>query len=273
MRWWRTRGAPWLAPLALAVAAAAAGAAVAAGAVARAAEPSAQEILDRMAGTGILHGSGQARLELVTENRQGQRRTYRLQLLRAEGQGGATRQFLEYLEPADVRGTRFLSLEEPGQASQMWLYLPALGRERRIAGSAAQDSFMGTDFSYQEIGGGRTYRTDYAAERQADATLDGRPAYVLRLTPRNPDSRYGYVQLWVWKETFLPLRIDFFDRRGQLDKQLTTGDFRQDERGTWFAYLITMASVKAQTRTIIRVLEHQSKPVPDEVFTLRYLRR
>lgn len=239
----------------------------------RAAELSATEILDRMARTGVLSGNGQARLELVTENRQGQRRTYRLQIYRAEGPGGGSRQLLEYLEPADVRGTRFLSVEEPGKGTQMWLYLPALGRERRIAGSATQEQFMGTDFSYEEMAGGSTYRDDYTAQRLPDAVLDGRSAYVLRLVPKNPDSRYEYVQVWVWKETFLPLRIDFFDRRGQLDKQLITGDFRQNDSGSWLPYLITMASVKGQTRTVIRVLEHQAKQVPEEVFTLRYLRR
>ena len=240
---------------------------------ARAAELSASEILDRMAGTGVLSGSGQARLELVTENRQGQRRLYRLQLYRAEGPGGTSRQLLEYLEPADVRGTKFLSLDEAGQGTQMWLYLPALGRERRIAGSATQDQFMGTDFSYEEISGGSTYKTDYTAERLPDTTLDGRPAYLLKLTPKSPQSKYGYVQVWVWKETFLPLRIDFFDRRGQLDKQLTAADFRQDDRGGWLPYLIAMANVKAQTKTVIRVLAHQSGKVPEEYFTLRYLRR
>ena len=241
--------------------------------IATAAEPSASEILDRMAGTGVLSGSGQARLELVTENRQGQRRTYRLQLYRSEGPDGSSRQLLEYLEPADVRGTKFLSIDEQGQGPQMWLYLPALGRERRIAGSAVQDQFMGTDFSYEEIGGGSTYKTDYTPQRLPDAVVGGRPAYVLKLTPKNPQSRYGAVQVWVWKETFLPLRIDFFDRRGQLEKRLTTSDFRQDEQGSWLPYLITMESVKAQTKTIIRVLDHRAGKVPEEYFTLRYLRR
>lgn len=241
--------------------------------VTKAAELSASEILDRMSGTGVLSGSGWARLELVTENRRGQRRTYQLQIYRAEGPDGADRQLLEYLEPADVRGTKFLSIEEPGKGTQMWLYLPALGRERRIAGADTQDQFMGTDFSYEEISGGSTYKTDYTAQRLPDATLDDRAAYVLKLTPRSSQSRYSSVQLWVWKETFLPLRIDFFDRRGQLEKQLTTADLRQDERGEWLPYLISMANVKAQTKTVVRVLEYHPGKVPEEYFTLRYLRR
>lgn len=242
-------------------------------AVTEAAELSASEILDRMSGTGVLSGSGWARLELVTENRRGQRRIYQLRIYRAEGPDGADRQLLEYLEPADVRGTKFLSVEEPGGGTQMWLYLPTLGRERRIAGSDTQDQFMGTDFSYEEISGGSTYKTDYTAQRLPDTTLDGRPVYVLRLTPKSSQSRYSSVQLWIWKETFLPLRIEFFDRRGQLEKRLTTADLRQDERGEWLPYLIGMANVKAQTKTVVQVLEYHPGDVPEEYFTLRYLRR
>ncbi len=237
------------------------------------AELSASEILDRMAGTGVLSGSGQARLELVTENRRGQQRAYRLQIYRSEGPGDALRQLLEYLEPADVRGTKFLSIREPGGATQMWLYLPALGRERRIAGADVEQQFMGTDFTYEEIGAGRTYKTDYTAQRLADSTLDGQPVYVLKLTPRDAGSRYGFVQVWVWQETFVPLRIEFFDRRGQLEKQLTMSDLRRDERGAWLPYRITMANSRAGTRTMIRVLEYLPGEVPEEYFTLRYLRR
>lgn len=266
------RGRRW-APAAALLAAGCAAAALGAAAAAGPAGPSAQEILDRVSGTGVLSGTGQARLELVTENRRGQQRVYRLEIYRAEGADGADRQLLEYLEPADVRGTKLLSLGQPDGEAQIWLYLPALGRERRIAGADVQQSFMGTDFTYEEISAGSTYRRDYDAQRLPDQTLDGRPVYVVRLRPKDPSSRYGSVQMWVWQEAFVPLRIDFYDRRGQLEKQLTASDLRQDAEGRWLPYLITMANVKAQTRTIVRVLEYRPGAVPEEYFTLRYLRR
>ncbi|WP_324668601.1 outer membrane lipoprotein-sorting protein [Geochorda subterranea] len=247
--------------------------AAAGGASAAAAELSAAEILDRVAGTGVLSGSGQARLELVTENRRGQQRAYRLQIYRAEGPDGSDRQLLEYLEPADVRGTKLLSLGQPDGEAQIWLYLPALGRERRVAGADVQQSFMGTDFTYEEIAGGATYKTDYASERLPDAELDGQPVYVVRLVPKDPSSRYGSVQMWIDQATFVPRRIDFYDKRGELEKRLSADDLRQGDDGGWMPHLITMANAKAQTRTIVRVLEYQPGQVPEEYFTVRYLRR
>src|SRR5690606_34020760 len=125
----------------------------------------ADEILDEVEGTAFV-GSGRATIELVTINARGQERSHRLALYRHETPHGANRR-LEYLTPADVAGTKFLTIDEEDEP-RMWPYLPALGRERRIAGSAAQDNFMGTDFPFEEIGSIGTFSKDYAAERLPD---------------------------------------------------------------------------------------------------------
>src|SRR5690606_6102101 len=111
------------------------------------------------------------------------------------------------------------------------LYLPALGRERRIAGSAAQDSFMGTDFTFEEIGSLGTFSRDYDAERLADEVYQGVDSYVLRLVPREAGGKYSAVTLWVAKESFVPLRVEFYNRQGSLEKILINEDLRQTAQG------------------------------------------
>lgn len=230
----------------------------------------ADEILDEVEGTAFV-GSGRATIELVTINARGQERSHRLAFYRQETPHGAN-QLLEYLTPADVAGTKFLTIDEEDE-TLMWLYLPALGRERRIAGSAAQDNFMGTDFTFEEIGSIGTFSKDYAAERLPDETYEGRDVYVLQLVPTGADSKYSAVKLWVWHEHFVPLRIEFYNRQGGLEKLLLNEDLRVNEQGRWQPYLITMRNENTGSRTVIRVLETSDEPVPDEYFTLRYLRR
>ena len=61
--------------------------------------------------------------------------------------------FFEY--PGDVKGTGFLTwdYDEPGKDDDKWLYLPAMKKTRRISGSSArQDYFMGSDFTYVDMG-------------------------------------------------------------------------------------------------------------------------
>jgi len=235
------------------------------------ASPTADEILDEIEDSGLM-GSGSATIELVTINARGQERVNRLAFYRQETPHGAN-QLLEYLSPADVAGTKFLTVDEESGETLMWLYLPALGRERRIAGSATQDNFMGTDFTYEEIGSIGAFSRDYEAERLPDETYEGRATYVLRLVPTKPDNKYSAVKLWVWQEHYVPLRIEFYNRQGTLEKLLLNEDLRQDDQGRWQPHLITMRNENTGSRTIIRVLETSSEPVPDEYFTLRYLRR
>ncbi len=242
-----------------------------AAATAAAAELTADEILDRIEGTAFV-GSGSATVELVTVNARGQERSNRLAFYRKETPYGAN-QLLEYLSPADVAGTKFLTTDDESGETLMWLYLPALGRERRISGSATQDNFMGTDFTFEEIGSIGTFTKEYDAERLPDERYQEWDTYVLRLVPHGSDSKYSAVKMWVWKEHFVPVRIEFYNRQGGLEKVLVNEDVRPNARGQWQPHVITMRSESSGSRTIIRVLETSEDPVPDEYFTLRYLRR
>jgi len=240
-------------------------------AAAAAQSPTAQEILDELEDTAFV-GSGRAVIELTTVNARGQQRVHQLAFYRQETAYGAN-QLLEYLSPADVAGTKFLTIDDASGETLMYLYLPALGRERRIAGSAAQESFMGTDFTFEEIGSLGTFSRDFDAQRLPDERYQDKDAYVLLLTPRSPDAKYSAVKVWVWKEQYVPLRIEFYNAQGALEKTLFNEDLQPDEQGRWLPRLITMRNEGTGSRTVIRVLETSAEPVPDEYFTLRYLRR
>lgn len=111
-------------------------------------ELTAEEILERIKGEASLAGSGMATVNLITENKRGDQRSNTVIIYRKADEE-VEKQLIEYLEPADVKGTKFLSIVEEGKEDMMWLYLPALGRERRIAAHAKKESFMGTDFTYE----------------------------------------------------------------------------------------------------------------------------
>ena len=63
------------------------------------------------------------------------------------------RLLIRFTYPNDIRGTGFLVWEHPNSDDERFLYLPSLGRVRRIAGTEAQESFVGSDFTYEDIGG------------------------------------------------------------------------------------------------------------------------
>lgn len=233
-------------------------------------ELTAEEILDKLSFNTILSGSGSAELTMITENNKGVQRTYTLRVL-MKLDDGEHKQFLEYLAPADVRGTKFLSISPDGEESQMWLFLPALGRERRIAAHMTGDSFMGTDFTYDEIAGNFDYEVDYQARRLSDKVEQDLDCYVLELTAKDDSALYQAMQMWVWKEKLVPVKVEFYDNN-QLLKTLTLSEFREvsDEL---IPHHVVMADNLQGTRTILEIAELSQEELGDDLFTVRNLRR
>jgi outer membrane lipoprotein-sorting protein len=238
-----------------------------------AAEPTAQEILDSVTSSSTFSGSGQANIEIVVKGKRGQQKKEQVTIYRSDDGRGTTKQLIVYTAPADVKGTKFLSTSTPKEGDQMWLYLPALGREKLIAGSATKGKFMGTDFTFEEIGGGTSFSKEYVPERLRDQAVDGRQCFVLRLTPKARNSKYSYVKLFVDKESRIPLLVEFYNRSQKLEKTLTSKDLRKNSKGEWQPHEITLTELASGSSTFLRVLGVSNTPVADDVFSLRYLRR
>lgn len=230
-----------------------------------------QEILQRLKGdTPLATQQGMAQVRLTTVNERGQERPNEMRIFIRSSNDG-TEQLLEYVAPADVAGTKLYTRTPKKGDPDILLFLPALGRERRIAASERGSSFMNTDFTYDEITSFASFTELYTAERLEDSEWDGRPAYVLRLTPRDPGSLYSHVIMYVWQDEFLPLRVDFYNRDGVLWKQLLNSNFQQTASGTWEARRIEMVNVIKKTKTIIDLLATSRTDVPANF--LRELRR
>src|SRR5687767_4071945 len=125
----------------------------AAGVVNVSAQPTAEwvarQIQDRETGR-----DSRAELRMRLHDRQGRVRERALTLLTLRGANGSgDRSLIRFTYPNDIRNTAFLVWEHPGAEDERFLYLPALGRVRRIAGEEKQESFVGSDRSYEDIGG------------------------------------------------------------------------------------------------------------------------
>jgi outer membrane lipoprotein-sorting protein len=237
------------------------------------AELTAKQILDKVEGTALLVGSGSAKIELITESKRGQQRSHTLQIYRKKDADDTEKQLLEYLQPADVSGTKLLSISKPdGKDSEIWLFMPALGKERRIAAQEMQTKFMGTDFTYEEISGTAAYKEDYESKRLDDDTFDGHKCYVLQLTPKGK-SEYTFVKMWIWQDESIPVKVEFYGRGDKLRKSLDTSGWKKNTKDKWEPSQVVMSDVLAGTKTIVKIIEASETDLPDDYFTVRYLRR
>ncbi len=133
-----------------------------------------------------------------------------------------THRVIKFQAPADIKGSGFLAIEAADGSDETMIYLPALGRVRRIAGGQKGDSFFGSDFSYEDITG--IDPDDYT--HKLLEVRDG-PVYVVEATPiASSGSTYEKLVLEVPEATLLPERVEYY-RDGAVAKVLTVSDVQQ----------------------------------------------
>lgn len=175
---------------------------------------------------------------------------------------------VRFLSPANIKGTGFLSVKDDD-----WLYLPALRNVRRIATKERGGSFMGSDFSYDDVGS-TSLVDDYTARLLRTEQCQEHECYVLELLPKETeDPSYSRLVRWVDREGFYSLKTEYYDRHGDLLKVMHSSEI-EEIGGIWRARRIEMRNVQKGSRTIIVTKQIEMNPeIPDEMFTTRRLER
>ncbi len=201
-----------------------------------------------------------ATLHLSLFDRHGRARERSLVLLSkrgaGKGAGAGDKVLTRFTYPDDIKGTSFLVWEHPDGEDERFLYLPSLGRVRRIAGAEAQESFVGTDFSYEDIGGREFDDYTYLLldDNASWRAPDGRayPAYRLESRRKQPGARYPRVVSLILKESFVIASADIFNRRNEQEKTYTVK--RLDRvQNIWTALDVEMSNLLDHTRTTLRI--------------------
>jgi outer membrane lipoprotein-sorting protein len=162
-------------------------------------------------------------VELVSVDRTGEEVKRAAKLFAKRTGEGFGRVLLRVEEPEDLRGTTFL-LAQKSDGTQMYVYLPELGKVKRVTARQVRGKLLGTDFSYEELE--RLFGTadESGVERLPDVVKDGRPAYALAATAAGADSAYGRVTTLVDRETCVPLEISFFAKDAAAPQKVLSVD-------------------------------------------------
>jgi hypothetical protein len=194
---------------------------------------------------------GEMRMRLYDRQGRVRERILSLESLRGSGDRG-DRTLVRFTYPNDIRGTSFLVWEHADADDERFLYLPALGRVRRIAGQQKQESFVGSDLSYEDIGGGDVadYTYAFVAENASWTAPDGTklPAWSLESRARDTGAVYPRSVALILKDRFISVHADIFNRRNERAK---TFDVTRLDRvdGIWTALDLVVANERDKTRT------------------------
>lgn len=163
--------------------------------------------------------------------------------------GDGDRTLNVFTSPPDVSGTAVLTFSHPKAPDEQWILLPALRRVKRIATNNKSGPFLGSEFSFEDLGGAEVDKYTYTFVKED--SLDGRPCFLLELKPTYEYSGYSKLLQWLDKEMYQPLKIEYYDRKGDLLKVLAFSDYEKFLGKHWRAKTMEMRSNISKRKTIL----------------------
>ncbi len=200
----------------------------------------------------------------------GKERIREMTMLRLNLQDGQQKYFLYFYQPGDVRDMTFMVWKHPQREDERWLFIPAIKLVRRIAANDKRSSFVGSDFSYEDVSGREVEEDTHTLVREE--TLNGRPVFVIRSVPKNEKSSdFSYRLAWIDNENFVLWREEYYDKRNELSKVFTADEVKQVD-GEWTTVRRTMKNVQNGHRTEVTFLAvDYNVGLEDSLFSERYL--
>ncbi len=237
--------------------------------------PSALEIVERSQAAFYRAGDDMyARVQMALISRDGRTRERELTMLRKDYEDEEQRYYLYFHRPSDVRGTAFMVWAYPERDDDRWIYVPAINLVRRIAADDARSSFVGSDFSYEDVSG-RDVSADEHRLLREDTVMD-RAAHVIESRPAR-SAEYQRKLSWIDRATALPLREEYYDVQGALYRVYTSDEIRDVESGGGTLPTVvrrTMQNVRTGHRTQVTFSEIEYDiGLEDDLFTEASLRR
>jgi outer membrane lipoprotein-sorting protein len=190
-----------------------------------------------------------AAMKMILKNKQGEEseRSIRLQTLEVADDGDKSLSVFD--APKDIKGTAFLSFTHATTPDDQWLYLPALKRVKRIASANKSGPFVGSEFAYEDLSSQEVEKYTYKYLR--DEALDGRDTFVIEAYPVYENSGYTRQVVWLDKEMYQPLRIDYFDRKNAELKTVVSSDWKQYLDQYWRPGRMEMTNHQTGKSTIL----------------------
>ena len=175
---------------------------------------------------------------MVLRNKQGQESTRSLRVKVLEVEGDGDKSLFVFDEPRDVEGTAFLIHAHKTEADDQWLYLPALKRVKRISSSNRSGSFMGSEFSYEDMGAQELEKYTYRYLR--DEACGELTCTVIERVPTDRKSGYSRQLVWQDRDELRTWKVEYYDRKEAHLKTLTMADYAQYLDSYWQAGEMTM---------------------------------
>ncbi len=183
---------------------------------------------------------------------------------------GKKKSFIHITYPAKEKGITFLKVDY-----NLWNYLPKIERVIKIPPSMMMQSWMGSDFTNDDLVKESSIVDDYEHKLIGIETQDDDQAYKIELIPK-PDAPvvWGKVIFWVRKKDYIPLKEEFYNERGELKKVMTLSEIKKVHTRIIPTRWEMVNVAKPGNRTVFKLIDMKFNiPLADNIFTMKNLKR
>ena len=188
-------------------------------------------------------------------------------------EGKTEKKIMFFVSPADVHNTSFMnwSYDEAGKDDDQWIYLPALKRVKRISSDSKSDYFMGSDFTYDDLGDRQPNADTHTLLREEE--IDGEMCFKVQSVPKEEEYMYSKTISWIVKDKWIGKKKEFYDEDEDLLKTLTVQEM-EVIKDYIVITLSEMHNVQKDHKTIMKLENVKvDSGVADNKFTERMMKR
>lgn len=213
-----------------------------------------------------------ADMVMTLKNKKGQTSSRQIRIRTLEVVDDGDKSLSIFDEPADVKGTAMLTYSHGLEPDDQWLYLPAIKRVKRISSRNKSGPFMGSEFAFEDLGSQEVEKYTYKWLR--DEPCGEFECYVMERVPAYKFSGYKRQVVWMDKEAYRMMKVEYFDRKNEPLKTLVASDYQEYLGRYWRAGKMEMTNHQNGKSTTLDWNNYQFKTgLTDNDFKSQTLKR
>ena len=194
-----------------------------------------------------------AELTIIQVDKSGDEHMRHIRLWAIEGEEGNEQSRSVFTYPPDIKGMARLSHGHNKTPDDHWIYLPEEKRTKRISPSNQLSYFMGTQFTFEDL---RLYRAEqvdkYSYNYLGNEKIDGLDCYKIERFPTGKKfTNYSRHIMWIDRQEFRVIKVEFYDLAKQLLKTLSRSKFKLYKGKFWCMHEMEMTNKQTGEKTVV----------------------
>jgi len=213
---------------------------------------------------------GVADVSMKIIDKKGNVRDREFVMLRLDLEDGGNQKYYTYFKkPSDVSRLTFMVYKNADANDQRWIYVPAVDLVKQISADDKNSSFVGSDFSYEDVSGRHWSVDNHSLVK--DSVWNDKPVWVIESIPKAEKDSFARRLSYIDKTTYLPYKELYYGKKDILEKEMTAEEIKEVD-GIMTITHRTMKDVKKDriTHVIFDNIDYNAG-IKDDLFTERYL--